>query len=78
MKPVTAWNLTERETEVMHALARVGCQKRIARELGVEPKTIHTHMANIYEKTDCPPGGGRRVLVALAWDRHYNRDGVSA
>lgn len=42
--------LTERELDVLQALARGGSMKQIARELGVAPKTVDHHLQRIYPK----------------------------
>lgn len=42
--------LTPREVEVLEALASGSPNKTIARELGISPHTVKTHVANAYEK----------------------------
>lgn len=42
--------LTGRELEVLGLLARVHANKQIARQLGVTPKTVSTHVKHVYTK----------------------------
>lgn len=42
--------LTEREREILHAMARGSTYKEIAAQFGVSPHTVRTHIRNIYEK----------------------------
>jgi DNA-binding NarL/FixJ family response regulator len=42
--------LTPREIEVLHALARGGSDKEIARDLSLSTETVRTHMVNILGK----------------------------
>lgn len=53
--------LTEREVEVLGALARGGTNKDIARELGITAKTVAHHVGHIYDKV----GVRSRAGVAL-------------
>lgn len=43
-------NLTERELEVIKALAQGLSNKQIARSLGISEKTVRNHASNIYKK----------------------------
>jgi DNA-binding CsgD family transcriptional regulator len=47
-----AWpaGLTDREVEVLRALARGGSNKAIAQALGLSPKTVGHHVAHVYTK----------------------------
>ncbi|MBN8789381.1 MAG: response regulator transcription factor, partial [Terrimonas sp.] len=42
--------LTPRESEVLHLLAKGLLYKEIARELGLSSETVRRHCFNIYEK----------------------------
>lgn len=42
--------LTERETEIAALLSHGSGNKRIARRLGIRPKTVEAHVANLYRK----------------------------
>lgn len=43
-------NLTDRELEVIKALAQGKSNKEIARDLGISEKTVRNHASNIYKK----------------------------
>ncbi len=43
-------SLTERELEVIEALAQGKCNKEIARDLDISEKTVRNHATNIYKK----------------------------
>lgn len=58
------WGLTPRQRDVLNALVSTGCNKRVARELGMELKTVEGHMCQIRRAM-----GVNRVLAALWWDR---------
>lgn len=49
-RKVPGGDLTERELEVLRAIARGMANKEIARELGVSEKTVKTHVSNILAK----------------------------
>ena len=42
--------LTQRENEVLHLLAQGHTNKEIARDLGMAPNTVKTHLSSIYRK----------------------------
>ena len=46
----SAPKLTDRELEVMNALARGLGNKQIARDLTISEKTVRNHISNIYNK----------------------------
>lgn len=46
----SAPTLTERETEIVTALARGAGNKQIARSLSISEKTVRNHVSNIYKK----------------------------
>lgn len=58
------WNLTPRQVQVMDWLVVTGCNKRVARALGMELKTVEGHMTAIRKAM-----GSNRVVAALRWDR---------
>jgi len=49
-KAIKALGLTRRELEILGLLAQGKSNKEIARDLGLSPNTIKTHLANLYEK----------------------------
>jgi DNA-binding CsgD family transcriptional regulator len=51
-RPARAWpsGLTDREVDVLRAIARGLANKQIARELFVSQATVHTHVINVYGK----------------------------
>lgn len=55
--------ITDREREALDLLVRTGCNKLIAREMGVEPNTVEIHLASAREKMGAP----NRVLQAVTW-----------
>lgn len=71
MSDMDPWGLTPRQRDVMDALIQSGCNKRVARELGMEIKTVEGHMWQIKRAM----GGADRVLAALKWDR-FRREGA--
>ncbi len=48
----TSLGITEREYEVLMAMAGGASNKEIARDLGVSPNTVKTHLARLFEKLD--------------------------
>lgn len=57
--------LSEREQEILRALASVMSNKHIARALGVSPETVKWHLKNVYSKLGVT---GRDDAVARARD----------
>ena len=47
---VAALGISPRELEVLQALAAGLANKQIARQLGVSPKTVKTHVARLFDK----------------------------
>jgi DNA-binding CsgD family transcriptional regulator/tetratricopeptide (TPR) repeat protein len=47
-----ASGLTERELEVARLVARGQSNKRVGKELGISPRTVSTHLSNIFQKLD--------------------------
>jgi DNA-binding NarL/FixJ family response regulator len=64
--------LTERETAVLALMAEGRSNQAIAGELFVSPKTLETHIGNIFAKLALAPAAQdhRRVLAVLAYLRH--------
>ncbi|KWV92634.1 LuxR C-terminal-related transcriptional regulator [Erythrobacter sp. YT30] len=62
-KAIAALGLTKRECEILDQLATGSSNKEIARELGVSPNTVKTHIANLYTKLDVT-GRGKAVEAA--------------
>lgn len=62
-KAIAALGLTRRECEVLDHLAKGASNKEIARELGVSPNTVKTHIANFYLKLEVT-GRGKAVEAA--------------
>jgi len=50
VKALRALGLTTREYEVLEHLAADLANKEIARQLGVSPNTVKTHLARLYDK----------------------------
>ena len=44
--------LTERECEILDRLASGRSNKELARDLGISPNTVKTHVARVYEKLE--------------------------
>lgn len=58
--------LSEREREVAEAVAEGASSARIAKRLGVSPRTITTHLDRIYGKLDLPSRAALTRLVIEA------------
>lgn len=58
-----ALGLTARELDVLDRLAGGASNKEIARDLGVSPNTVKTHVAHLYEKLEVN-GRGKAVDAA--------------
>jgi serine/threonine-protein kinase len=63
--------LTAREREILSLMAEGHSNKRICDELVLSPKTIESHVRNIFMKLGLPesPDSSRRVLAVLAFLR---------
>jgi DNA-binding CsgD family transcriptional regulator len=49
---IRSLGLTDRECEILDRLATGRSNKELARELGISPNTVKTHVARVYEKLD--------------------------
>ena len=49
---IRSLGLTERECEILDRLASGQSNKDLARELGISPNTVKTHVARVYEKLE--------------------------
>jgi len=61
--------LTEREKDVLGAMAEGRSNRAIAGRFGLTAKTVETHIASIFTKLDLAqePDDNRRVLAVRAW-----------
>jgi HD-GYP domain-containing protein (c-di-GMP phosphodiesterase class II) len=55
--------LTEREIEVLRAVARGLSMKEIGRRLGISPKTVDNHLQNLYGKIGVKTRGGATLFA---------------
>ena len=64
--------LTERELAVLGLMAEGRSNQAIAGQLYMSPKTLETHVGNMFAKLGLPPAAGdhRRVLAVLTYLRH--------
>lgn len=60
--------LTERETEVLAAMARGAGNREIARSLFISEATVKTHVNNIFGKLGVSGPQARSTAVAYAWE----------
>lgn len=65
--------LTEREREVLAAMAEGRTNQGIGDALFMSPKTVETHIRSIFQKLDLRPGDDhhRRVLAVVTWLRAH-------
>ena len=63
------WKLTEAQANILGLLAKVGCDKLAARQLGVSSRTVETHVRNARKRM----GIATRVVAVVVWDRWQNR-----
>lgn len=63
--------LTDREREVLEAMAAGHSNQAIADALFMSPKTVEAHVSSVFTKLDLPPDAStnRRVLAVLQWTR---------
>ena len=50
--PIRSLGLTPRECEILGLLASGQSTKEMARQLGISPNTVKTHVARVYEKLE--------------------------
>lgn len=64
-------SLTDREREVLAAMAEGHTNQGIAEVLHMSPKTVETHTRSIFQKLDLLPGDDyhRRVVAVVTWLR---------
>ncbi len=64
--------LTEREAAVLALMAEGRSNQAVAGQLFMSPKTVETHIGNIFAKLALPPAAQdhRRVLAVLTYLRH--------
>lgn len=62
-KTVTSVNLSEREQQVLEAVARGGRSKEIAAQLNISERTVKAHLASIYNKLGVD---SRAAAIAVA------------
>ena len=63
-----AEGLTEREVEVLQAVAQGKSNRDIGEELSISPHTVHVHLRNVFSKLGVH---SRAEAVALAMDREW-------
>lgn len=63
------WDLSEREGQVLTALAEHGCSKLAGHALGISPKTVDVHMQHCMVHM----GARNRLQAVLMWDRWVGR-----
>ncbi len=49
---IRSLGLTDRECDILDRLASGRSNKELARDLGISPNTVKTHVARVYEKLD--------------------------
>ena len=64
INPAGAINLTEREQEVLKAVARGERSKEIATQLGISERTVKAHLASIYGKLGVDSRAGAIAVAA--------------
>lgn len=62
-KTVTSVNLSEREQQILEAVARGGRSKEIAAQLNISERTVKAHLASIYNKLGVD---SRAAAIAVA------------
>lgn len=62
-EPTTSVDLTEREREVLEAVARGERSKEVAAQLGISERTVKAHLASIYNKLGVD---SRAAAIAIA------------
>jgi FixJ family two-component response regulator len=62
---VNPWNLLPSETRMLDALIQHGCDKGVARALGIVPRTVTAGMWRIRGKMNATS----RIQAVVLWDR---------
>jgi len=60
--------LTQRESQIMHAIGRGLTAKRVAGELGISKRTVDQYLTKVREKLEIGPG---RTALAIWYARNY-------
>jgi DNA-binding NarL/FixJ family response regulator len=68
------WGLRPRQFEVMQVLTRTGCNKMVARELGISVRTLEQHLMACRKAMGAP----NRAMALLAFDRAQRVSGLEA
>jgi DNA-binding NarL/FixJ family response regulator len=66
------FGLTDRQTQAVSALVRLGCDKLVAREFGVSVKTVSTLIRGAQRAM----GVRTRIHMAVKWDRRMQEIGA--
>ncbi len=45
--------LSERETQILQCISMGGSNKEVARQLGISPSTVRTHVESVFRKLQC-------------------------
>jgi DNA-binding NarL/FixJ family response regulator len=45
--------LSERETEILRRISTGASNKEVARDLGISPSTVRTHVESVFRKLQC-------------------------
>jgi len=45
--------LSGRETEILRCISTGGSNKEVARQLGISPSTVRTHVESVFRKLQC-------------------------
>lgn len=64
-QPTNPWGLTAAQAAAVQATVDHGCNKAVARSLGLSIKTVEAHMTKARHKM----GKTHRVQMAVTWDR---------
>ena len=69
LPPVRFDTLSEREREVLAAMAEGRSNQAICERLFLSPKTVEAYVRNVFTELDLPQAGdvNRRVLAVLAY-----------
>jgi DNA-binding NarL/FixJ family response regulator len=67
------WELTPRETEILHALAEGQSNKQMAQHFWLSAQTVKYHLTNIYRKLSV---NGRTQAVRLAYEHGLSENPV--